>query len=208
MCMPRAVRDSVRACKALRTRDYVCSVIRDHVYYLHKRTGKRADPAGMLVTYNGKRIRLRRALWGLHTGTEVPAGGYVTQTCGDRLCHNPDHMIVLSMRASRALTTKRNPPKSDGGYNGRAKLNYDDVDAIREWYLDCATRHCKRGDKGAWVLSMANRYGVSVSAVESLMSGKTWAHYEPVMSSKVRAVWVGTGNGSELPISVTQVDNG
>lgn len=98
-----------------------------------------------------------------------------------------EHRQQLSL----ALTGKKRTPEmresqsarfrelgmSVGDRNSKAKLTWDDVDAIRATPLPPAGPRGSRG-RGAFYRALAEQFGVSYTSIYSIISNKTWTRYE------------------------------
>ena len=101
------------------------------------------------VRFAGKLVMLHRLAYEAWHGRELPAWPVETvhHTCDNRACFNPRHL--------RGGIKKRHPA---------AKLTVDDVKAIRA-----------KLDLGEGPAAIAKELNVSVSAVRSIINGRTWA---------------------------------
>lgn len=97
---------------------------------------------------------------------DIPKGGYVIPSCGNKLCCNPDHLTlgtfkdVMRIRneAGRSIRGTRNP---------KAKLNLEQVQNIRD-----------RLAAGIKPRILAAEFDISQSTISQIKQGKTWGTFE------------------------------
>jgi hypothetical protein len=120
---------------------------------------------------NGKRRReyVHRLSWNLYFG-EIPAGMQVCHHCDTPRCVRPEHLFLGTatdnMRDCIAKGRKR-PTDNRGSRHGMSKLTEQDVLRIRAMYIP----HI-RGLRAA----IAQRFGVSVSAINQILWHQRWNH--------------------------------
>ncbi len=107
-------------------------------------------------------LRAHRVAWELMR-TPIPGGLCVLHHCDNRLCCNPDHLF-LGTHADNVADRVAKGRSAKGANAGMAKLREADVLAIRRAYAD----------GGVTQKQLGIRYGVTKSAVQSIISGKTW----------------------------------
>ena len=120
---------------------------------------------------NGKMRKLEgahRVSWLIHRG-DIPADMCVLHECDNRLCVNPNHLKLGTLKdnsqdmlrkARHCLDPRR------GHTNGKSKLTEEAVRIIRaeyKWRTDSS-------------ILLAKRFGVGRSAILSVIYGKTWRH--------------------------------
>jgi hypothetical protein len=105
-----------------------------------------------LVKISGKRQAAHRASYTLSVGP-IPEGLLVRHTCDNRLCINPDHLLVGTNSDNTADMYTRGRQAS--------KLTPDDVAIIRA-----------SSEKGT---TLAREYGVSDSTISKARLGRSWA---------------------------------
>lgn len=95
-------------------------------------------------------------------------GGVVMHACDNRLCVNPKHLSVGSQKEN-LLDARTKGRSYNGGPKGEAArtaiLTEQDVLDIRH--------RLSAGESGA---SLAKEFGVTVSAISSIRTRKTWKH--------------------------------
>ena len=98
---------------------------------------------------------------------EIPRGMEVCHICDNRSCVNPDHLFIGTHQENMDDRERkgRNKPQK-GEKNGRAKLNKDDVLAIKN------KRAC-----GFSFQKIADEYGVHKKTIMDAINGKNWADF-------------------------------
>jgi hypothetical protein len=92
----------------------------------------------------------------------IPVGGYVLQSCGNKLCCNPDHLYigtfgdVMKLRGDAGNTIK-------GSRNPKAKLLPSQVADIRT-----------RSRAGEKPKLLSEEFGVSLSTISQIKRGNIW----------------------------------
>lgn len=126
-------------------------------------TGYTASTGYGKLWLHGSTPRAHRLSYCLHKGP-IPDGHMVRHTCDNKSCVNPDHLLTGTVRdnAQDALDRDRYRRGVD---NYRARLTEDEVHAIRS-----------AAAVGETQVALASRYGVSRSAIQWILKGKTWAH--------------------------------
>lgn len=91
-----------------------------------------------IMKIDGKSVYPRRVTWQLHNGKDIPDTMVVThrKTCGDPLCCNPDHLILISRKAlvqrtgaEGKFSTARTKAKIAASKRKNSKLSQE---AVRE----------------------------------------------------------------------------
>jgi DNA invertase Pin-like site-specific DNA recombinase len=111
--------------------------------------------------------------------------------CGERLCKLADDYCVSRTTISAAVSGRRyrHVPGSVrvrrfrpvGSVHGQSKLKETDIPSIRELRANYVE-----------LKEIADRFGVSITAISLILAGKTWKHVEPVTVHRFR--WVGSGH--------------
>jgi hypothetical protein len=125
------------------------------------RTGKHAYGQ---TTYRGKRMPAHVASFLMHGGV-LPTGYDVMHDCDTKPCVRPSH-IRAGTRSENLRDGFANPANAGvcaGENNGRARLTWDDVHAIR------AARKA-----GASQPDLARRYGVTQVQISHIVRGTRW----------------------------------
>lgn len=105
-----------------------------------------------------------RVAWEHANGVTLSASDLVRHTCDNRRCVNPDHLEIGTHQDNmNDMVARGRSPR--GARNAAHKLSEDDVRAIRKSYLD-----------GEMQKSIAERFGVSRSAVCCIVNGSAWRH--------------------------------
>lgn len=102
-----------------------------------------------------------RVSYELHKGA-IPAGLAVRHTCDNPPCVNPAHLIVGTGKDNARDALERGKYRR-GSENGRAKLTESQVAEIRAGWM-----------RGETQVDMARRFGVSKSAIQWVLNGRTW----------------------------------
>lgn len=124
------------------------------------------------VKVHQRRVLAHRFAWENMNGP-VPGGLIVMHTCDNPPCVRPDHLRLGTQldNIGDMVAKGRNRTggaKTAGSANGQAKLTPDQVRAIRSAYLPRVRS-----------LSMlAREFGVSVSSVHEIVSGRRWRTIE------------------------------
>lgn len=112
-----------------------------------------------LALANGLRTTLHRQIYMQQTGRQLPTDVFVMHTCDNKMCINPAHL-----REGTAADNMRDAANKDRMVHGerhhRAKLTVD------------RARNIAHSDEKLRVL--ADRHGVSITAVHAVKHGKTW----------------------------------
>jgi hypothetical protein len=98
----------------------------------------------------------------------VPAGLVVMHTCDNRMCVNPDHLIVGTQAQNIADKVARNR-QAKGSRHGNAKLTEADAAYIRKTSAEAPSRI-------GVVPSLARKLGVSEFAIRRVIRGEGWRH--------------------------------
>ena len=110
----------------------------------------------------GKTRLAHRVCYELSCGP-IAADALVRHTCDNPSCVNPAHLLLGSRKDNARDAVERGRYRR-GSDNGRARLTPEQVSEIRK---------CWSG--GETQVSMARRFGVSRSAVQWILNGRTWA---------------------------------
>lgn len=114
------------------------------------------------VTRNGKQWRMNRYVYTITNG-EIPAGMVVRHTCDNRMCINPEHLILGSYADNNSDRAIRGRSRNQNGVNNnRCKLTNKEVVAIRSSKLSK-----KR---------IAEKYGIHINHIWRIRSGFSWKH--------------------------------
>lgn len=134
-------------------------------------TGAR-HTSGYGSTYEGRhRIPAHRAAYTLAIGA-IPKGMHVLHSCDVPLCCNPKHLwLGTHLDNMRDREAKGRNVNHRGVAHGMAKLTEDAVRAIRAEYIPAG----KPVGSRPW---LAEKFGISTSTVDQILSRKTWRHVE------------------------------
>jgi hypothetical protein len=117
---------------------------------------------GQMSTRRGcSPVHASRVSWGLHYG-EIPRGMFVLHRCDNPPCVNPEHLFVGNQKENVADMLRKRRGLV-GQKNGQAKLNVDEVLAIREM-------------SGKSQQQIAQQFGINQQQVSKIRLRKRWAH--------------------------------
>jgi hypothetical protein len=136
---------------------------------------------GMFSLY-GVHYKAHRMSWFLHHGP-IPDELCVLHTCDNPCCVRPDHLFLGTMGDNnRDKVSKNRQARGDrngartkpealrrGERSAAAKLNDATVIAVRERYVSGETN----------MAALGRDYGVTGSAIKSIVSGRGWRHLLP-----------------------------
>ena len=88
----------------------------------------------------------------------IPAGAFVMHTCDNRLCVNPDHLMIGSPQ-DNASDMAHKDRSTFGERNPRAILKEAEVVSIRRLY----------GRGGPTQRELSERFGVSIGAIQAVL---------------------------------------
>lgn len=115
--------------------------------------------------FRGKSTLVHRIAWTLEYG-EIPQGLLVCHRCDTPSCINPRHLFLgtyADNNADRDRKGRGNPPK--GSRHGSAKLAEYQVLEVLEAAAEGASNRL-----------LANRYGVDITTISSIVARKSWRH--------------------------------
>lgn len=112
---------------------------------------------------NYKQVAAHRFSYELEYG-EIPDGLFVCHQCDNRACVRPDHLF-LGTPADNVEDAIQKDRWARGERSGRAKLTTAQVQEIR------ALR-----EEGVKLQEIADRFGISDSAVQFIVARKNWRH--------------------------------
>lgn len=102
-----------------------------------------------------------RVSYELHCG-EIPSGMHVLHKCDNPSCINPAHLFI-GTNAQNMADRNAKGRQQRGSSHGLAKLAEGDALAIK-------------AAKGVTLRRLAERYGVCLTTVKNIRSGKIWTH--------------------------------
>jgi HNH endonuclease len=108
---------------------------------------------GKLSYGSGNTLYAHRASYALANAVELPPMQYICHRCDNRLCINPEHLFA-------GTPTENNHDMMRKGRDVKCKLTPDAVREIRH-----SSEH---------VCVLAERFGVTRTAIFDVKSGKTW----------------------------------
>jgi hypothetical protein len=110
-------------------------------------------------------IRAHRLAYEIAKG-EIPEDLMVRHLCGNKLCVNPSHLEVGTMK-DNSQDGIRLGEILRGPANGKAKLSEGDVRYIRANPDELSGRN------------LAMKFGVSPATISLIRSGRRWGHFDP-----------------------------
>jgi hypothetical protein len=124
--------------------------------------------------FQGKRIIASRFAWILTYG-EIPPGMCVLHKCDNPSCVNPRHLFLGTQKDNMHDAVLK--WRKSGPHNGRTKLTWPQVDAIRLLF------------KSGWsTRKLAKLFGVDHKTIWQIRAGKTWREPAEVMGAGVNEV--------------------
>lgn len=112
-----------------------------------------------VATVNHSRDRIYRHVYRLFKGS-IPVGYVIRHTCDNRLCINPEHLLIGTHKDNVSDRVKRGR-SAKGEDNGRSKLTESEVLAILK---DAVTPKMK----------LAKKYNVDAKVIRDIKNGITW----------------------------------
>ena len=118
-----------------------------------------------VISVSASKVRAAHVVaWELHHKRSLPEGMLVRHTCDNPPCCNPAHLMLGTHIDNSDDKVSRNR-QAKGSKHGIAKLFEEDIREIR--FL--------RG-QGLTQSAIARIFGVTQGNIQSILSGKTWAH--------------------------------
>lgn len=111
------------------------------------------------IRFNYKNLRANRASYLAFKG-DIPEGMVVRHTCDNKLCINPDHLVLGSCKQNSQDMVDRNR-QAKGELNGRCKLSEADVKEIKGSNLSYR--------------QLANKFGISKGHAHRVKNGIAWS---------------------------------
>lgn len=110
-----------------------------------------------IVNYSWDRIH--RHVYRLFKG-DIPGGYVIRHTCDNKLCINPDHLLI-GTHEDNVLDRVKRGRSANGEANGRSKLTESEVIAILK-------------DTDTPKMKLAKIYNVDAKVIRDIKNGITW----------------------------------
>lgn len=112
-------------------------------------------------SFKSKTYRAHRFSYMIHKG-DIPEGYVIRHTCDNKLCVNPDHLLLGTHQDNMIDMVNRNRVKW-GSEAPKAKLSATQVlEILTDWL------------SGASQTSLAQKYSVSQASIYSIVQGRSW----------------------------------
>jgi hypothetical protein len=143
-----------------------------------------------------RRTSASRAAW-INAYGPIPDDLFVCHRCDNPPCVRLDHLFLgtaLDNNRDRAVKGRsaRNQNPLPGEANGRARLTWDQVQELRDVHAREGRRH-GRPRLGVTRKELAMRFGVSVPAIDAILSGRNWKGGDASIQSFRRSASSGQG---------------
>ena len=141
--------------------------------------GATGKPGYGIIREYGRDYSTHRMSWIIHYGA-IPSGMYVCHKCDVRACIRPTHLFIGTPKDNSQDSIKKGravmPPVFRGQDANGAKLTDQEVLTIVSLWTD----NRKKGNKNGKYTQhkLAAIYGVSQSAISSVVRGYTWTHLD------------------------------
>ena len=112
-----------------------------------------------VATINRKFNRMYRHFYAICKGV-IPQGLVIRHTCDNKLCINPEHLI-LGTHADNVEDRVKRKRSATGEKNGRSKLTETEVIIIYK-------------NTNLPIMTLAKKYGVDPKAIRNIKNKQTW----------------------------------
>lgn len=123
------------------------------------------------ITIDSKTCKVHRVSYTLYKG-EIPEGMLIRHTCDNKICFNPEHLLVGTHQdntddmVSRGRRVTSPSCFKKGEAHSKAILTLEKVKEIR--------KQIAKGLKYGDIKLMAEKYGVSNTTIGDIVNNKTW----------------------------------
>lgn len=114
---------------------------------------------------NKARIYAHRFSWEIHNAAEIPPGLFILHRCDNPRCVNPKHLYAGTvLKNAKDKVERGRQQRGSKCYN--AKLTEQDVAEMIKL----------RRTENTLLKDLSSRFGISMSIVSEILSGKVWTH--------------------------------
>lgn len=117
---------------------------------------------GRMSVGSGQKIAAHRAAFSSHNNVEIPSHMLVMHLCDNRVCVNPDHLVMGSHKANM-LDMKQKGRAARGSKHPLSKIAEEDIAEIMEL-----------AEKGWFNDDIAKKFGVSRGTIHKIVTGRTY----------------------------------
>jgi len=114
---------------------------------------------------------LSKYIWETYNGREVPQGMFIRHTCDNRMCINPQHLLIGTIADNNKDMTER------GRFMWKSKSDYPRVWGEQVYNHKLNEEAVKEilNSKESYPI-LAKKFGVSISLISLVKRRKVWKH--------------------------------